>query len=167
MTIDPILAAPLLVQVHIAAAVPALLLGPVALFRRRRDRLHRIVGRAWVIAILALALTGLILPGRFAVVGPFGPIHLFAPLAIWGVVDGVRLIRRGDVAGHRRAMRSVWFGAVGVASLVTLLPGRTLNRALFGEATEVAWIVIALGLVALVALWRRSLRGGSGGQITS
>ncbi|NBD28957.1 MAG: DUF2306 domain-containing protein [Alphaproteobacteria bacterium] len=139
MNLDPILSAPLVIQLHVAAALPALVLGPFALFRSRRDRWHRRLGYAWVVSMLALAVSGFFIPARFALVGPFGPIHLLCPLAIWGVLDGVRLIRRGDVRGHRIAMQTVWFGAVGVTGLLTLVPGRALNHVLFGETPQTAW----------------------------
>jgi uncharacterized membrane protein len=167
MTLDPILYAPLVIQLHVAAALPALLLGPVALFRSRRDRWHRRLGYAWVVSMLVLAISGFFIPARFALVGPFGPIHLLCPLAIWGVLDGVRLIRRGDVRGHRIAMQSVWFGAVGVTGLLTLLPGRALNHVFFGEMPQVAFVVIGLGLAALAWLWRRRPRAPRDRQITT
>ena len=160
MAFDALSSAPLIVQLHLAAAVPALVLGPVVLYRRRRDRLHKGLGYVWVAAILGLAVSGLFIRSEFAVIGPFGPIHLLSLLAIWSVVDGVRLIRRGDVRGHLLAMQSVWFGAVGVTGLLTLLPGRTLNRVLFGAAPEFGFAVIAPGLAGLALLWRRRFRAG-------
>jgi uncharacterized membrane protein len=166
MTLDPILSAPPVIRLHLAAALPALLLGPFALFRKRRDRWHKRLGHAWVASMLALAVSGFLIPARFAVVGPFGPIHLFSPLAIWGVLDGVRRIRRGDVQGHRDAMQTVWFGAVGVTGLLTLVPGRTLNRVLFGETPQAAFAVIGLGLLVLAWLWWRRPRAGRGAQIS-
>ena len=155
MTPDPILSAPLVVQLHLAAALPAVLLGPFVLFRHARDRLHKVLGYVWIAAIVALSLTGLLIPGDFALISPFGPIHLFSLFALWGVREGLLHIRRGDVAGHLAAMRSVWFGAVGLAGLFTLLPGRTLNRALFGEPSAAGLGVIAVGAAILALLWRR------------
>ena len=49
--------APLAVQCHIGFALPALVLGPIALLRHRRDLVHRLVGRAWVVAMLGLSLS--------------------------------------------------------------------------------------------------------------
>jgi len=158
MTPDPILSASLVVQLHLAAALPAVLLGPIVLFRRARDRLHKVLGYVWIAAIVALSLTGLLIPGDFALIGRAGPIHLLSLLAIWGVGEGLVRIRRGDVAGHLAAMRSVWFGAVGLAGLFTLLPGRTLNRALFGEPSAAGLVAIAIGVSILALLWRRRPR---------
>lgn len=169
MNPDALLTAPAIVQFHLAAALPALVLGPFALFRRRRDRLHKVLGYGWIAAILALALSGLFIRAEFPLLGPFGLIHLFSLLGIWGVADGLRLIRRGDVEGHLSAMQSVWFGAVGLAFLLTLLPGRTVNRFLFGDEGGIGIAVFVLGLAGLALLWRRRFRAGlpSGGKIAS
>ena len=158
MTLSPLLDASIVVQVHVAMAVPAVLLGPVVLFRARRDRLHRFGGYGWVTAMAGLAATGLLIPGGFAVVGPFGPIHLLSLVTLAGLFDGVRKIRRGDVAGHRRTMRQVWFGALGLAGLFTLVPGRLMHAVLLGGDAVAGWAALAVGLGGLALLWR--LRAG-------
>lgn len=152
MTFDPLAAAGFAIQIHVAFALVALLLGPVALFRRRRDRIHKIVGYVWIVGLIGLALSGLFIESEIAVFGHFGPIHLLCPYALWGVGSGLYWIRKGDRARHRAAMRSVWFGAVGVAGLFTLMPGRILNRMLFGEPSLLGLALIAGGAVGLYLL---------------
>jgi uncharacterized membrane protein len=51
-----LLSSPLAIQIHILCAVPALILGLVALFRKSRDCWHRYAGRIWVVAMAGLAL---------------------------------------------------------------------------------------------------------------
>jgi uncharacterized membrane protein len=164
---DAIQSAPAIVQFHLAAAVPAVVLGPFALLRRRRDRLHRILGYGWIGSILALALSSLWIRSDHPLIGPFGLIHLLSFSAIWGVLDGLRLIRRGDVRGHLVAMQSVWFGAVGGALLLALLPGRTLNRVVFPDDPGLGFAALALGLVILAWLWTKRFRAGppAGGKM--
>lgn len=160
MTLDPILAAPPVIQAHVAAATLALVAGPLALLRRRRDRWHRRLGYAWVAAMVAVALTGLLIPGsEFRVLGHFGPLHLRVPLTLWGLWEGVALARAGRVVDHRRAMRQVLIGAMGVAGLLTLIPGRVMNAAFFPESPGAGWIAIAAGGVALTA-WALLTRRG-------
>jgi len=162
MTLDPILAASPEILWHVAFASVAVLTGPVALFRMRRDRLHRWSGRIWVAAIVGLSTTGLLIESHFAGIGHFGPVHLFCILALWGVTEGIWHIRRGAVAAHRACMQSVFFGALGLAGLFTLLPGRTMNRALFGESSDLGFPVVAAGAILLVTFWRRWRRKVSG-----
>ncbi|SLN38863.1 DUF2306 domain-containing protein [Pseudooctadecabacter jejudonensis] len=154
MSLDPILSSAPIVQLHVLFACLALLSGPIAMFRRKRDRLHKIAGYVGVVGMLGLALTGLGIKSNIAVLAHFGPIHVFSILATWGMAEAIWAIRIGDIARHRRSMQSTWFGALGVAGLFTLLPGRTLNRALFGEPSAAGYVVIAMGLLGLWALWR-------------
>ena len=58
-----ILQAPIHIQFHILCAVYALLIGPVAIFRPRRDRLHRWLGYSWVVALALTALSSFLFLG--------------------------------------------------------------------------------------------------------
>jgi uncharacterized membrane protein len=162
MTIDPILAAPLTVQVHLGFAVLALLSGPVALLRRSRDRIHKRSGYAGAVAMAGLAVSGLFIHSPMALVAHFGPIHLLSFVALGGLANGLYQIRRGRTEAHRAAMQGVWIGALGIAGLLTLLPGRTLNRAFFGEQSHLGLVVIALGLAGLWWLARRNFAKNPG-----
>lgn len=154
MSLAPVFAAPFVVQLHIAFALPALVLGPFALFRSRRDIWHKTAGYAWIIAITGLAVSGLFIPSTIALIGPFGPIHILCVFALWGVAEGLWYVRRGNIAKHRASMQSVWFGAMGLAGLFTLAPGRILNQIVFGERMTLGWIAIAVGCAGLAVLWR-------------
>ena len=50
MTLQPYLDASLIVQVHVIAAAMALFIGPFVLWRKRRDRLHKVLGYIWVLS---------------------------------------------------------------------------------------------------------------------
>lgn len=154
MSLAPFFAAPFIIQLHILFAMAALLLGPFALFRTRRDIWHKWTGYIWIVLIIAVSVTGLFIPSHIAIIWHFGPIHLFSIFALSGVAEGFYHIRKGRVAKHRASMQSVWFGAMGLAGLFTLLPGRTMNRIVFGDATALGWLAIAVGLAALAVLWR-------------
>jgi uncharacterized membrane protein len=65
-------------------------------------------------------------------IGPFSPIHLLSiftlailPLAVWHA-------RRHRVERHRKAMTSIFVGALVIAGLFTLLPGRIMHHVVFG-----------------------------------
>ena len=88
MTIDPILAAPLIVQLHVISAVSAVVLGPIALFRRSRDIWHRCAGKLWVGAMFSTAATSFGI-SAFPVLGPFSPIHVLSLLTIFGLWQGI------------------------------------------------------------------------------
>lgn len=144
-----------MVQVHILFAVAAFLLGPVALLRRSRDRVHKGAGYLWVLAMTGTAVSSFWIHG-FTVVGPFGPIHLLSLYVLWGLWQGVRHARAGDIAAHRATMRGLYLGAMLGAGLFTLLPGRRMSAMLFPDAPWTGFAGAAVLVMAvLVAMQLR------------
>ncbi|RFU12882.1 DUF2306 domain-containing protein [Rhodobacteraceae bacterium W635] len=156
---DPLFNAPLAVQLHVAGALPALLLTPVVLWRRRRDRLHRRAGYAWVLAMALTAASSFWITG-FGIIGPFSPIHLLSVVTLVGLVTGVRAAIRGQHDGHRQAMTNMAWG-LAAAGLLNFLPGRLTNRIVLDGA---GWpgFALVVGLAACIAGGVRVLRRGSG-----
>jgi len=154
---DPLFNAPLAVQVHVAAAVLAVALTPVALWRRRRDRLHRLAGYGWCLGMAVAALSSFAIT-EFGVVGPFSPIHALSVATLAGLVVGVRAAIRGDARGHRAAMTQL-SAALVVAGLFTLAPGRIAHAMVMGESGWTGFAVVAAVTgAALMLLWRRGER---------
>ena len=160
---DLLFNAPLAIQLHVAAAVPALILTPLVLWRRRRDRLHRLAGYAWSLAMCVTALTSFAITG-FGVVGPFSPIHVLSVVTLAGLVTGVRAAIRGDLRGHRAAMTQLSWG-LALAGMFTLMPGRIAHRILLGETGWggfVAVVLAAAGIAVVLRLVRdQGHRGGA------
>ncbi|MFW2542531.1 DUF2306 domain-containing protein [Primorskyibacter sp. 2E107] len=152
MTFDPILTAPLVIQIHAAAATLSLVLGPVALLRKRRDRVHRLTGYTWVMAMALTALSSFGIHG-FGIIGPLSPLHLLAVLVLFSLWQGMRYILAGNVAGHRATMQGLYWRGVVVAGLFNFLPGRTVSRMVLPDAQEAGYWVIAFGLLVLLAQW--------------
>lgn len=121
---------PPLIWVHLATILVATALMPVMLLRVRGDRRHRTIGKVWIAAMLATAITSLFIhvsgPGRFSV------IHL---LSLWTLVQ-VPLIWwtacHHNVARHRRAVHGMVIGALLVAGFFTFPFHRLLGTWLFG-----------------------------------
>lgn len=125
MTLSPLLEASLIIQLHFLSALPALIVAPCSIWGRTSRRMHKVLGYTWVSAMAVLASTGLFIPSHtLAVVGHFGPIHLFSVSALWGITRGVWFARQRRIDDHRQAMRWTWFGAMGLAGLFTFIPGR-------------------------------------------
>ncbi|QMU60153.1 MAG: DUF2306 domain-containing protein [Boseongicola sp.] len=157
MFLEPLIVAPVQVQVHLIAAIIALTLGPINLYRRSRDIAHKVLGYIWVGAVAVTALSSFLISG-IGIIGPFSPIHILSLWALWGMWQGVSHIRAGRIHAHSATMRAIYWWAFGVAGLLTLLPGRRINGMLFGEREVVGLFVIAIGLAALglraVSSWR-------------
>jgi len=156
MTIfDPLFNASFAVQLHVAGAFLAIVLLPLTLWRRRRDRLHRLAGYLWLSAMAAVALSSFFING-LAVVGPFGPIHLISVYVLWGLFAGLRAAVHGRIQVHQDHMRGLALGGLGVAGLLSFLPDRMMSRIAFGaHGAEGFW---ALALIAALLLAGRILR---------
>jgi len=142
MSLEPILSAPIVIQIHVYSALCAVVLGPIALLRRSRDIWHRRLGKAWVVAMFLTAASSFAI-SEFPLFGPFGPIHLLSGLTIYGLWQGVTAARNRDIARHQIEMRNLYFWAMGVAGLFTFLPERRMNRALFDNAPQEGFILMA------------------------
>ena len=125
------------VAIHLTAALGALLTGPVALWARQggtpRPRLHRAFGYAWVTLMVISAVSAIFIRDTsLPNLAGYTPIHLLVPVTLFGLVGAFWFLARGDIAGHRRTMRRLYFGACVVAGGFTLLPGRLLGSLLWG-----------------------------------
>ena len=153
MTLAPLINAPLLIQFHMFWALLAVLLGPVAIHRKRRDRLHKIVGYVWVASMFMVATSALGIPAHgLAIVGPIGPIHLFVALTYWSLWTGMRAIYRRNVQSHRTVLRGLYWQGLAIAGLFNFLPGRAVNRSLFPDTPQIGLFILAVGAAGLIWL---------------
>ncbi|MFM8745110.1 MAG: DUF2306 domain-containing protein [Aestuariivirga sp.] len=132
MSVEPLINAPLPIQLHAAAAVAALVLGAAQLWRPKGGARHRFIGYAWAALMLLIAVSGFFIH-EIRLIGPFSPIHLLSFVILLTVPLAVVFARRGNIAGHRRSMLSIYWIALIVAGIFTLLPGRLLGQVLFGQ----------------------------------
>ena len=115
-----------MIQLHVLCAVLSALLGPVALLRRRRDRIHKTVGYVWVTAMALTALSSMFIL-ELRVIGPFSQIHILSVVTLVGLWQSIAQIRLGNVKIHRRVMWRLYWQAIGIAGLFSFLPGRDMN----------------------------------------
>lgn len=146
MSLAPLLAAPLAVQIHATSAIGAVIIGAIVLFRRKGTPLHKLLGRIWVMQMLVTATSALFI-NEIRLIGPFSPIHLFSLITYAGIAAGIWHIRQGNVQAHRRDMQTLYFTALGLAGAFTLLPGRRMNEVLFGPDAGWTPSLVAIGIV--------------------
>ena len=114
-----------IIALHVAAATAALVIGGLVLWRRKGTRAHKLLGRVWVGAMVAVALSSFWI---FELRDGAGPswIHL---LSVWTLVSlalAVWFIRRGNVRAHQGLMVGTFVGLV-AAGIAAMAPGRTLG----------------------------------------
>ena len=132
MSLAPLLAAPWLVQAHVAAALAAIVLGLVQFLRPKGTGAHRLLGWCWVVlmanvALSSIGITGVAGPGRFSW------IHGISAITICLLAAAVVSARRGQIRKHRSSMIGLYLGALLITGAFTLLPGRIMGRVVFGR----------------------------------
>src|SRR5882672_2898258 len=131
MSLDPLLHASPIIQVHALFAFLALLLGAVQLFRKKGDALHRAIGRTLVGLMAIVALSSFFI-WTIRVVWLFSPIHLLSIFVLVMLWRGVKAARARDVARHRKTMQGTYFFGLVITGLLTFIPGRTMYFVAFG-----------------------------------
>jgi uncharacterized membrane protein len=120
------------VIIHLAAALSAAVLGPFAIWARlsgkKRPKLHRAFGYAWVTMMLITAISAIFIRSAFPMWAHFSWIHLFVPATFIGLFGAFWYLAKGNIHGHRKVMYGLYFGACLGAGVFTLLPGRFLGQ---------------------------------------
>ncbi|MBV9585867.1 MAG: DUF2306 domain-containing protein [Alphaproteobacteria bacterium] len=132
MNLAPLLAAPAVIQVHAFAAVGAFALGIVQLAAPKGTIPHRTVGWIWAGLMLAVVVSSFFIH-TIRMWGPFSPIHLLSLLTLVTLPMAVVHARRHLVERHRKAMMTLFVGALVVAGVFTFLPGRIMHAVVFGS----------------------------------
>lgn len=132
MTLAPLLDASPAIQIHAFAAIAAFGLGIVQLSAPKGTLPHRMTGFLWVTLMVIVCFSSFFIH-ELRMWGEWSPIHL---LSIWtlGVLPfAVMHAHRHDVARHKKAMLSLFAGALVIAGLFTVWPGRIMHAVLFGS----------------------------------
>jgi uncharacterized membrane protein len=131
MSLAPLLNTAPVVQVHAFAAMAAFVLGVVQLSAPKGTLPHRMVGWTWI-SLMALIAGSSFWIHDLRMLGPFSVIHLLSIFTLVMLPLAVMHARRHRVAQHRAAMISIFVGALVIAGLFTLLPGRVMHAVVFG-----------------------------------
>ncbi len=123
-------AAPLVIQLHIAGAVTAFLIGSVLLAGVKGTGLHKRLGWIWVAAMVLTAISSLFI--KVVHPGHFSFIHLLSGWTLIALPMGIFAIKRRDVRRHRRTMTGMFVGGLLIAGLFTFLPGRLMWNVFLG-----------------------------------
>jgi uncharacterized membrane protein len=132
MSLAPLLTAAPAIPVHAFAAMAAFVLGVVQFAAPKGTLPHRTLGWIWVGLMLSVAVSSFWIH-QIRLVGPWSPIHLLSIFTLITVPLGVWRAHRHQVADHRLIMTLVFSGALLIAGLFTLLPGRIMHAVVFGQ----------------------------------
>jgi len=117
------------ILVHLSSAVAALVLGIGVFLRRKGSFSHPVLGRAWVGLMLVTAISTYWIRAS----GSFSWIHGLSAISIVALAFAVYFAITGNIRRHQRIMTAVFFVALVVAGVFTLLPQRLLGQALWSS----------------------------------
>jgi len=128
--LDPLAAAPIQIQIHVAAVTAALAIGVVLMLGLKGNTVHRALGWMWVTAMATAAISSLFI--HRANGGAFSFLHLFAGWTLVALPMGVFAARKHNVRLHGRTMTGMFVGGLLIAGAFAFMPGRLMWRVLFG-----------------------------------
>ena len=134
MTLEPLLAAPVLIQIHAFAALAAFALGIFQLTAPKGTVRHRTTGWIWVGLMTTVVVTSFGIHDM-RTWGAWSPIHLLSIFTAVMLPVGILHARRHRVKQHRATMIWIFVGALIVAGIFTLLPGRIMHDVVFGSTS--------------------------------
>ncbi len=153
MTFEPLFDAPIAIQIHVAAVVPAALLGAYLLVRPKGTPRHRLLGKIWLVLMVVTALSSFFIHQINMFYG-FSPIHLLSLFVLFGCWGAIANARKHNIDAHKRIVRGLYFGGIVGAGAFTFLPGRIINKVAF-DGDETAPFLVAAG-IAIALLWPMS-----------
>ncbi|MCW1839978.1 DUF2306 domain-containing protein [Prosthecomicrobium hirschii] len=127
----PLFAASPAIQIHAVLALAAFVVGLVQFAAPKGTPLHRALGWLWVLGMAVVALSSFLIH-EIRLWGAWSPIHLLSVWVLLMLVVAIHAARHGAIERHRKTMRGLFVGALVIAGLFTLMPGRIMHAVLFG-----------------------------------
>jgi len=122
--------APLVIQIHILAAMGALVIGTVQLIGPKGTLPHRTLGYGFAGLMLITVITAIFI--RNINDGAFSLIHIFVPLTLMGLFGMIVNARKMQTDRHRSAVFGLFFGALILPGVFAFVPGRLMWQMFFG-----------------------------------
>lgn len=149
MNLAPLLDAPLAIQIHVAAVIPAAILGPYMFWARKGTPVHRLLGKVWLGLMVVTALSSFFIHTINLFLG-LSPIHLLSAYVLYGSWKAVAAARAHRIRKHKLNVIGMYVGGIVVAGGFTLLPGRLMHAILFNWPTEwpdIARLAVFFGIM--------------------
>lgn len=132
MTLAPLLQASPAIQIHAFSAMAAFALGAVQLAAPKGTLPHRTFGWIWITLMFVVAASSFFIH-ELRMWGSWSPIHLLSVYTLIMLPLAILAAHRHEVAHHRRRMIGLFVGALVIAGLFTLWPGRIMYHVVFGS----------------------------------
>lgn len=135
------------IAIHALAASGVVLLAPVQIIRRTKDRRHRWIGRSWVILMYLVCVSGMFI---YTLSGSFTVFHALAIFTFATTTIGVIAIRRGNIRRHIGMMVGSWLGALTAGTFAAIIPSREIPQLAVADPALLWGAVAAIIIAATV-----------------
>ncbi|GAA4641699.1 hypothetical protein GCM10023115_01420 [Pontixanthobacter gangjinensis] len=116
------------VMIHVSTVIPAVPLGGYLLVSRKGTKLHKMLGKLWVVLMVICAISIIFIRGGT----DFSLIHIFVPITLIGSYKAIATARAGDIAGHKKHLIGMYMGALMIPGIFSFMPGRFMSALVFG-----------------------------------
>ena len=131
MNFDPIFSASPVIQIHLAAALLALITGGIMWRRPKGTPSHKLMGRFFIVLMLVTAASAIFIQEINK--GHYSWIHIFVPITLYTIVSALWAIKNRNITRHKQAVKALYFYALIIPGVFTLMPGRRLFAVFFGS----------------------------------
>jgi len=138
MSLQPLLDAPWIIQIHAFSAMTAFVLGVIQLAAPKGTLPHKGLGLVWVLLMSVITVSSAFIVRPTEPGDPFWArftyIHIFTVTTAFGVVSGVYLLLAGgaNLKKHSGPFIGIFIGGLIVAGALAFLPGRIMHAVAFG-----------------------------------
>ena len=119
------------IPLHAIAAMIAIILGGIQLSMKKGGTTHKMLGWLWVSLMLVVSFSSFFIH-EIRLWGAFSPIHLLSLWTIFSVGLAIYFVRVGNIKRHKQVMIALYFLALILTGLFTLMPGRVMHQVVFG-----------------------------------
>ncbi len=137
-----------LLVTHVVTALFALLIGPINLLRRRRDRTHRILGYTWAASMYYVCISSFWIRDE----GHFSWLHALSAFTVVTVTLGILGAVRGNRQAHFMNMVGSYLGLLIAFFFAAAVPSRLIPRLLV-DSPSTAWSAAAFVALSVSALY--------------
>lgn len=134
-----------LVAGHAVAALYVLALGPINIFRRRRDRTHRRIGYIWVGAIYYVCISSFWIQSE----GGFTWLHGLSVFTLVTVSLGLRSAIRRNIPAHVGNMVGSYLGTLAAFTFAVAAPGRRIPQLLAHDPATAVFVGVLVAATAV------------------
>lgn len=129
LSAEPLINTGPIVQIHVAGAISALLIGTVLMIGPKGRNYHKVLGWKWVVAMAVTAISSFFITGLMG--KWYSPIHALSAWTVLALPFAIAAARRRKIQEHRKTMTGMFFGGIIIAGLFSFLPGRIMWKMLF------------------------------------